>query len=232
MFKSSFYADRRPAWFIALQALLILLELALVVFVFLHRSEITVERVVSYTPAEPLLAVLLILALFAFKSLAVVVYAGVIYAATGILFPLPLAILVNLLGTAVMSLIPYWFGRRAGADWMDRLRLRHPKLQAVEELRRGNGFALTLLLRVMDVLPYDIISAYLGAARIPFGPYMLGCLLGKLVTCVAFPVMGMNINRPGSPEFLTAFGLEVGLMLVSLLLTVILKKRKKDRENG
>lgn len=55
-------------------------------------------------------------ALFAVKSLSIFLYSGLLYAASGILFPLPVAIAVNIAGTAVMVSIPYWLGKRLGSQ--------------------------------------------------------------------------------------------------------------------
>lgn len=85
--------------------------LAIVGACVLKRDAFTLEGILSYTPRQPLLAALLLLALFAVKSLSVFLYSGFLFAASGILFPLPAAIAVNLAGAAVMVSLPYWLGK-------------------------------------------------------------------------------------------------------------------------
>lgn len=59
------------------------------------------------TPSNSFLAALVLLVLFALKSLTVVIYAPLLYAASGLIFPLHAAIAINLLETIIMNSIPY-----------------------------------------------------------------------------------------------------------------------------
>ena len=77
--------------------------------------EITLETVLNYTPDKPFLAALVMLGLFALKSILLVIYSGLLYAASGIVLPLPLAILVNIFGTFVMVAVHYVPAHRIGA---------------------------------------------------------------------------------------------------------------------
>ena len=64
---------------------------------------------------------LVLLALFAVKSVTIVVYGALLYAASGILFPLPAALAVNLLGTIIMITIPYLIGSASGSEAIRRI---------------------------------------------------------------------------------------------------------------
>ena len=70
---------------------------AAVVFVLLN-GNITVDMLLHYTPRNKLLAALVIVALYALKSQTVIILYGVIAAAAGILFELPVALAVNTVG--------------------------------------------------------------------------------------------------------------------------------------
>lgn len=212
--------------------LMIALEAGIIVFFLFHLNDITLESIVNYVPAKPWLAALVILALFALKSLSVVLYAGILFAAVGILFPLPAAIVINCLGVGIMSCVSYWLGRGAGADYVDQLRTKYPKLHTLETLHTGNDFFFSLLVRLLKILPYDAVSAYMGAVRLRFAPYLLGSVLGMLPTCVTFPIMGTNIDRPGSPEFLIALGVQIGFTAASILSFTFYQRRKKSAESG
>ena len=99
-----------------------LIWVGIIVICFLHRKELSAEEIARYTPGNPWLAGIVMLALFALKSLSIVIYSGVLYAANGILFPLPVAILLNLIGTVIMVTLPYQIGRRTGASAVDDIR--------------------------------------------------------------------------------------------------------------
>lgn len=107
------------------------------------------------------------LALFALKSLSIVIYSGVLYAANGILFPLPVAILLNLIGTVIMVTVPYQIGRRTGASAVDDIRAKYPKTEAIHSLRAKNDFLFSFLVRMVR-LPSDVASLYMGAVHVEY----------------------------------------------------------------
>lgn len=74
------------------------LWVVLIVLCFLNRDALSVSDILQYSPANPFLAAFVMVLLFALKSLTVVLFCGFLYAAAGILFPLPVALLVNLIG--------------------------------------------------------------------------------------------------------------------------------------
>lgn len=86
----------------------------------------------------------MLLALFAVKSLSVLIYCGFLYAACGILFPLPIAILLSIAGCAIISSIPYWLGKRLGSQAAQRISRRYSKAAYLHDLRSGNDFFFCL----------------------------------------------------------------------------------------
>ena len=66
------------------KCLLALVWLAIIAICLLHKDEFTLEGILNYTPRQPALAVLLLWALFAVKSLSIFLYSGLLYAAGGI----------------------------------------------------------------------------------------------------------------------------------------------------
>lgn len=114
---------------------------------------------------------------------------GPLYAASGVLFPLPVAIAVNLAGTAVMVSLPFWLGKKLGSQAVQYILRRWPKSAMLRELRGGSDFFFVLIVR----------------------------LLGFLTTCVLFPIMGMSLSDIRSPQFLTAAGIQLAAMLASCI---------------
>ena len=78
----------------------------MILIAFRYRDVITVDGIVNYAPGNPVLAALVLLGLFAFKGVAVSLYLGILYAASGILFSLPAAVALNLTGSVLMVSIP------------------------------------------------------------------------------------------------------------------------------
>ena len=198
---------------------------ALVLFCLINRDSITVDSIVAFTPENLLLAVLVMLALFAVKSVSVFIYCGLLYAASGILFPVPLAILVNNLGNVIMATVPFWIGKKAGVGLVDELTAKHPKLAFMKEIPNQNPAFLSFFVRIIGILPSDIIGAYLGATGISYKRYIIGTLVGMFPQTVTFCLMGMKINDPGSPEFIASLIFEICLIVVSTTAYVIWMKR-------
>ena len=91
----------------------------LMVLLFRNMGSVSLHELLTYQPEKPVLAALAMLLLFALKSMDAVIHCGVLFAATGLILPLPYAFAVNMLGTVLMSVIPYAVGRQLGADAAD-----------------------------------------------------------------------------------------------------------------
>lgn len=195
---------------------------------FLHRKELSAEEIARYTPTNPWFAAMVMLALFALKSLSIVIYSGLLYASNGILFPLPVAILLNLIGTVIMVSLPYQIGRRTGASAVDDIRAKYQKAEAIHNLRAENDFLFSFLARMVR-LPSDVVSLYMGAVQVEYKKYLLGSLLGLLPHTITFPIMGMNIGEIHSPKFLISLSAEIAYILVTY--AVYKRYRKKNMED-
>ena len=206
-----------------------LIWVGIIVICFLHRKELSAEEIARYTPGNPWLAGIVMLALFALKSLSIVIYSGVLYAANGILFPLPVAILLNLIGTVIMVTLPYQIGRRTGASAVDDIRAKYPKTEAIHSLRAKNDFLFSFLVRMVR-LPSDVASLYMGAVHVEYKKYLLGSLLGMLPHTITYPIMGMSIQDIRSPQFIISLCAEIAYILVtSAVYTLYRKKNKADQ---
>lgn len=170
------------------------------------------------------------MALFALKSLTLVFYSGILFVASGLLFPLPLAIAVNIVGTAIMATIPYFVGKKSGQSYVDGMKEKHPKLRELEQLHIGNEFFFTVLLRSVNVLPLDPASMYFGAAGFKYLPYMLGTVVGMMTNIVTFPIIGGSAAEPGSKTFIISVSVDIAYALMGALGFYLCRRRAKRRE--
>lgn len=213
---------RRPAWEERLlqgrgaRIALLCLWVGVLLLCFCNRERFTVDGVLSYTPESPALAALFLLLLFALKSLSVFVYSGILYMASGILFPLPAAIALNVAGTVVMVSLPYFLGRRVGEGLLDSLMEKYPKLEVLRKIRTDHELLLSFVTRTVNILPSDILSLCMGALGICYGKYLAGSVAGMLFSITAFPVMGSSIMDPASPRFLLSAFVQIAAAAVSL----------------
>ena len=211
---------------VALHAVLLCVWAAVILVCLHYRDRITVDGIVSLTPSNSLLAALVLLALFAVKSVTVVVYGALLYAASGILFPLPAALAVNLLGTIIMITIPYLIGSASGSEAIRRIEEKHPKAALLRDFRAQNDWMFALLVRVLGPLPGDLIGAYMGAAGVRYPHYVLGSLLAMLPSMLTFSVMGGSVGDAGSARFIVSAILQAALSVGSILACLIYCKKR------
>ena len=163
-----------------LWTLALLLAWGLVFCLIFHlNGKLTVEDILSYQPESPVFAVFIILGLFLLKSVDFIMYSPVLYASSGIMFPLPFAILLNTAGVAIMVSTPFFIGRSLGPPIVSRLREKHAKLQILEHLHLNNDVVASFLVRMLG-LPLIPVSLYLGAKELHYGKYLFGSILGLL----------------------------------------------------
>ena len=222
------HADSK-AWKRIRNGIAVAFWLILILLCLVYRDEITVERIVAFTPENMLVAVLVMLCLFAVKSISIFMHSGLLYAASGILFPLPLAILVNILGSIIMATIPYIIGQRSGSGLVTQLIEKHPKLKVMKDIPNQNEFFVSFFVRIIGILPSDIIGMYLGATGVGYRRYITGTILGMLPATITFCVMGMQIQDVTSPAFLVSLGVELCLMVASTTAYAIWMKKVKGR---
>lgn len=195
--------------------LLFVLWGAIIVCCIVFRERISVERILNAAPQNPWAAATVMLAFFALKSLSIVIYSGMLYAVNGILFALPAAIVLNICGTAIMITIPYCIGKKIGTPAVNYVKEKYPKAERIQELRTQNDGLFSFIIRVLGILPCDIVSLYMGAIGVKYGPYLCGGLLGMLPATITFPIMGMSVSDIRSPSFKIALGAEIMLTVLS-----------------
>ena len=203
--------------------------LATVLICIINRDKITVDAIVNFTPENTLVAILLILLLFAFKSITVVVYGGIIYAASGIMFSLPAAIIVNTIGTVIMVSIPFIIGKKAGSKMLDSIVHKNPKLEIIKDIPNKNEIFVSFFVRIVGLLPADLVGMYLGASGMSYKKYLIGSVAGLYSAIISFSAMGMSADDITSPKFIISVVVEIGLMLLSLISYLIWRKKRKKK---
>ena len=204
---------------------LILMAAFAAVFLLAAR-DVEAADILQWSPSNPFLAALFLIALYAAKSMSVFFPLVVLYLAGGLLFPLPVSLAVNLAGMAACVSVPYLVGRFSAAESVDRLREKYPKLEKLERVQQ------VLIARALGVLPGDVVSLYFGSMRLPFLPYLAGSLVGLAPTMVAVSIMGDNAANPLSPGCLIAVAVDGCLVAASFLACRRMLRKNARQENA
>ncbi len=219
--------SRIPVRFLVLLPFFLILAAA-GIFV-LSGGSLTVQDILNYSPNNPILAALVLILLSSLKSLTVFFPIMALLVAGGIMFPTPVSLLVNALAVAACISTPYWLGRFAGADLADRIFDRYPKLGQLKEFQQKNDFFFSYIVRIVGILPCDIVSLYMGAARIPYRAYITGGMLGFTPCILTSTLIGASINDPSSPMFILSVASNILLSVGSSFFYWLWQKRKKKR---
>lgn len=207
-------------------AIIVIWSLVLL-FCIKNRDRFTFDGVLEFTPKNPFLAAAVMLILYALKSVNAIIYCGLLYAVSGIIFPLPAAMAINIAGTIIMSAIPYMIGKSEGDGALKRISSKYPKFDEIKEFRTENEFMFVFLSRAAGILPADIMSLYFGTCGTPFWKFILASVLGLLPRIIGDPIIGRKITDPSSPEFIISLAVNIAFTVVSIF--VFLRRRK---ENG
>ncbi len=228
---TSLWLEHKDAWKKAYKIAVGCIWAALLVVILINRERFSVDEVLRYSPANPALAAMTMLLLFALKSVSIVIYCGILYAADGILFPLPVAILLNIIGTAIMVTIPYFIGRQSGKDLSQKILSRFPKAGLIKAFRDKNDFIFTLVARSIGFLPCDIVSLYFGACQTNYPKYLAACIVGMLPSIVTLPIIGTNASNIGSPQFIISICVNAFCMLGSLTACAVIRAKQSGGES-
>ncbi len=206
--------------------LLVILFVAMIGIVLYWLPNISVEALLNHTPSNPIAAAAFFLLLYAFKSLTVFIPVIVLEAAAGLVFPVWLALGVNLLGMAIILTIPYFVGKRMGMGAIQQMLDRYPKFHRLMEKQPGNSLFLCFFLRILSCFPGDIVTMYLGATTMSFWHNLLGGILGVTPSMILATLIGQSIQDPGSPMF----WISAVLMVLLAGSSALLYRRKMKKE--
>lgn len=191
--------------------------LAVIALLLCHQHGLTAEQILSWQPRNLFVAALVLLMLYAVKSVLVFVPIIPLQILAGHLYSRETAILLNTLGLAVVMAVPYWIGKRYGAARMKKLLERHPNLKAILQSQQDNEMALCFLLRGCAVPPPDLVTMCLGAVGVPFVTNVIGGVFGCFPSVLFTTFLGANIRNPQSPAFWQALILNIAWIALSAL---------------
>ncbi|NLH01241.1 MAG: TVP38/TMEM64 family protein [Clostridiales bacterium] len=189
--------------------------------------DISIDTLLSYSPENLYLAILFMLMLYMAKSMTIFFPLIVLEVLGGIIFPVGLAILVNILGNAVSYTLPYMVGRFTGADVVEYIIKRQPKFEMIYDFQKENEWFLSFFLRAISILSCDMVSMYLGAQKTPYFKFLSGSLLGNLCAILSATIIGASILNPLSAPFIISVFIRISIALLSLLFYYNHMKKKR-----
>jgi len=212
--------------------IVIVISLLSLVFYVMSSPVITVNEILNFTPDNPLAAAGVLLLLYALKSVTLVFPIAVLEIASGHLFPVWAALLINFIGILIDLTIPYWIGHFSGMEAIQKLMVKYPKFEAILDCQKNNSFFLCFFLRIIGGLPADVVTMYFGATGTEFWKNVIGGAIGILPKMTLYTVWGSCIQEPGSPTFWFLFCLTLLISADSILGYYLYRRKLQNKQTA
>ncbi len=200
-----------------------------IIIYLIFGEEITVDNILNMSPRNRIIASIFILILYLIKSMSIVGSIMALYIASGLIFPLYWAIPLNILGVAIGLTYSYKIGYSSGDFLKEKILSKYDKLNEFYSVVKDNEWFSAFIIRIVGLLPHDIVNMFFGSLRISYYKYMTASIIGLMPMMIISTVIGRTITDPTSREFLLAVIMRVVLSIsASLIYRVILNKSKKS----
>ncbi len=166
----------------------LMLAVALTAGILIWLDILHVDRIIAAVNDNRPLALLVILALFAFKGCSCIPYA-VILIGCALIFELPLAIAINTLGTALCISVSYLIGRFSKGLSFEGVMEKQPKLRRYFENAGSYSFTFVFFVHTLH-LSMEAQGVLFGLLRTPYLAYLGGSMLALMPSMLIFTVIG------------------------------------------
>ncbi|PQP99495.1 uncharacterized protein Pyn_32163 [Prunus yedoensis var. nudiflora] len=120
--------------------------------------------------------------------------ASVLTLGGGYLFGLPVGFVADSIGATVGAGAAFLLGRTIGRSFVVSRLKDYPQFRAVAIAIRRSGFKIVLLLRLVPLLPFNMLNYLLSVTPVPIGQYMLASWLGMMPITFALVYVGTTLK--------------------------------------
>ncbi len=125
--------------------------------------------------------------------------------ASAVMFKWYYALLINLLGLAILFTIKFFWGRRVGGGNAEKILARYDTAHGfIESSKLGSGIAL-FFMRLIPALPVNSVSVLYGGTNISFPRFLVISCLGFSYRLMSYIIIGRNVFDPASASFIVPF---------------------------
>lgn len=193
---------------------LLMAVLAVVLGILLLFGVLDLNQLLALVSHDPVLAVLVALALFVLKGVSVVIIYNILVVAVSLVFPLPAALAVNAVGLAVSLSVSYYVGRRTDPSDLNAMLERHPKIKRFFTASQELGFASCFAIHMLGI-SMEILGVLFGMMRTNFWTYLISSWLAIYPGTICFTILGNRLDFR-SPVFWVFLVINVVLIAYAL----------------
>jgi uncharacterized membrane protein YdjX (TVP38/TMEM64 family) len=165
----------------------------------------------------------------------VLLIAIIITSSTGLVSPIPvvlaslllssfMAFLISMSGLAIGATISFFLARYIGRDYIERKFIKRIKsLKQYDEKLEKRGFWMILFLRLIYLVPFELINITAGLSRVHFIKFISATIVGIIPTVIITIFVVKNTQNYLSPLFIFA----VSIMTLFAILPLLSKRIRK-----
>jgi len=127
--------------------------------------------------------------------------------------------LLTIIGALCGGSLAFFITRYLGQDVIKRFIKKD--ISILGKHTQEKGFLVILILRLIPLVPFDVISYSAGLSGIKYKDFFLATLLGIIPGVAVFSNIGDKSLEAGSSEFY----ISIALLIVLLVVSVLLKKK-------
>jgi len=162
----------------------------------------------------------------------------------GYLFGLAVGFVTDSLGSTLGATAAFMVGRTVGRSYVTSKLKDYPQFQAIAIAVRKSGFKIVLLLRLVPLLPFNVLNYLLSVTPISTTSYIMASWFGMMPITLAFVYVGTTIKdiadiSHGGSHFTRARIIMLGIgLLATIAVAVIVTRIARDalrtaiEENG
>jgi uncharacterized membrane protein YdjX (TVP38/TMEM64 family) len=126
-------------------------------------------------------------------------------------------------GATIGATLAFGVARTMGRDFVDRI--LKGKYKALDDQAAAHGFQVIFFLRLIPLVPFNVLDYVAGLSKIGTRDYVLGTFFGIIPGTFAYVYLGSALTDITSWKFAAAVAL-----LILLAVTPMAYKRWKDRD--
>ena len=168
--------------------IIVMLVIALTAGILIWLDILKVDQIIAAVNDNRLIAALVILALFAFKGCSCIPYV-VILIGCALIFELPLAILINTVGTVLCISVSYLIGRFSKGLTFEGIMEKHPKFRRYFSNAENYSFTFVFFMHTLH-LSTEVQGVLFGLLRTPYWAYVSGSMVALIPSMLIYTVIG------------------------------------------
>ncbi|XP_030548159.1 TVP38/TMEM64 family membrane protein slr0305 [Rhodamnia argentea] len=165
--------------------------------------------------------------------------ASVLTLGGGYLFGLPVGFVADSIGATIGAGAAFLLGRTIARSFVISKLKDYPRFRSVALAIHKSGFKIVLLLRLVPLLPFNMLNYLLSVTPVPIGEYMLASWIGMMPITLALVYVGTTLKdlsdvTHGWSEFSTTRWVLIflGLMVSVVLMFCVTRVAKSALEKA